>query len=146
MIQIRNKNLEAEKLSLAIDQRQRAGAAGSMSASWRSARRAARRAGARARLSPPCSCSRFRSAATRNARPRWNLHRPRRPRSNPRLSREPVAQENRDIEVIGDRDVERAALDTNNGRLTQIEVIDGRTPKIVCPRVRNAKARRSSPS
>jgi hypothetical protein len=53
--------------------------------------------------------------------------------SKPEPEPAPAAQENCDIEVVGDQEVERAALDTNNGQLTKIEVIDGRTLKIVCP-------------
>ena len=57
------------------------------------------------------------------------------PEATPEAPPEPVpeAKENCDIEVLGGREVERAALDTNNGKLTKIEVINGRTLKIVCP-------------
>ncbi|MCA9686392.1 MAG: hypothetical protein KC457_29765 [Myxococcales bacterium] len=41
--------------------------------------------------------------------------------------------ENCDIEVLGEREVVSAALDTQDGKLTRVEVIDGRRLRIVCP-------------
>lgn len=53
--------------------------------------------------------------------------------------REHELAENCDVEVLGDLEITRAALDTRDGRLTSIEVIGGHTLRISCPDAESQK-------